>query len=146
MLAIMSQAKMGDTVKVQYTGTLDDGTIFDSSDSAEPLVFKIGEETLIPGFEQAVIGMTPGEVKKQLIPCDQAYGPYLNDMVLSVARAMLPEDLQPEIGEQLNIEEADGSVFPVVVIEVSDAKVKLDANHPLAGKDLTFEIQLLEIA
>ena len=141
----MPSAKVGDRVSVHYTGTLDDGTVFDSSRGAEPIVFTIGDDDLIPGFEQAVIGMAPGETKKQSISCDQAYGPYMNDMVMDVDREVLPEDVEPAVGEQLNVEQEDGSNFQVVVLAVSDTKVKLDANHPLAGKDLTFEIELVAV-
>jgi peptidylprolyl isomerase len=136
---------MGDQVMVHFTGTLEDGTVFDSSQGSDPLTFKIGDEDLIPGFEQAVIGMSPGDTKKQSVPCDQAYGPYLAEMVLEVDRTQMPEDLDPQVGEQFNIEQEDGSVFPVVVLDVAGETVKLDANHPLAGKNLTFEIQLVAI-
>jgi peptidylprolyl isomerase len=142
----MAQAKFGDNVKVHYTGKLDDGTVFDSSSNGDPLEFTIGEGMIIPGFEQAVVGMVPGDSKTELIPMDQAYGPYREDMVVVVDRNQMPADMDPEIGQQLQIQQPTGQAIPVVVTNVSDAEVTLDANHPLAGEDLTFDIQLVEIA
>lgn len=142
----MAQAKFGDTVKVHYTGKLDDGTVFDSSVSGDPLEFTIGEGMIIPGFEQAVVGMSPGDSKTELIPVDQAYGPHREDMVVIVDRAQMPPDMDPEVGQQLQIQQPTGQAIPVVVTDISDAEVTLDANHPLAGEDLTFDIQLVEIA
>lgn len=141
----MVQAKFGDTVKVHYTGKLDDGTVFDSSTDRDPLEFTIGDGMIIPGFEQAVVGMTPGDVKTELIPTDQAYGPHLEEMVVVVDRQQMPPDLEPEVGQQLQIQQPTGQVIPVVVTDVSAAAVTLDANHPLAGEDLTFDIRLVEI-
>lgn len=142
----MVQAKSGDTVKIHYTGTLEDGTVFDSSAEREPLEFTINKNQVIPGFEQAVLGMTPGESKTEKIPMDQAYGPRREEMVLEVSREQIPPDLSPEVGQQLQIQQANGQSVPVVVTEVTDDQITLDANHPLAGEDLTFEIQLVEIA
>jgi peptidylprolyl isomerase len=142
----MSQAKQGDTVKVHYTGKLDDGTVFDSSQEREPLEFTIGTGSIIPGFEQAVIGMSPGESKTEIIPNDRAYGPYLEEMVLQVERQQFPSDIEPEVGQQLQIQHPTGEVIPVIITEVSPSVVTLDANHPLAGEDLTFDIQLVAIA
>lgn len=139
------QAKQGDTVKVHYTGKLDDGTVFDSSADREPLEFTIGEGMIIPGFEQAVVGMAPGDSKTELIPNDQAYGPHLDEMVVVVDRQQMPSEIEPEVGQQLQIQQATGQVIPVVVTDVSTSSVTLDANHPLAGEDLTFDIQLVEI-
>jgi peptidylprolyl isomerase len=110
------------------------------------LEFTIGEGMIIPGFEQAVVGMVPGDSKTELIPMDQAYGPYREDMVVVVDRNQMPTDMDPEIGQQLQIQQPTGQAIPVVVTNVSDAEVTLDANHPLAGEDLTFDIQLVEIA
>jgi peptidylprolyl isomerase len=141
----MVQAKVGDTVKVHYTGKLDDGTIFDSSVSNEPLQFTIGEGSIIPGFEQAVIGMVPGDAKTELIPLDQAYGPYVEEMTVTVDREQMPTDVEPEVGQQLQIQQPTGQVIPVIITDISDATITLDANHPLAGEDLTFDIQLVEI-
>jgi len=142
----MVQAKQGDTVKVHYTGKLGDGTIFDSSLDRAPLQFTIGAGDIIPGFETAVLGMNPGESKTQVIPTDQAYGPHLEEMVVTIDRQQIPPEIQPEVGQQLQIQQPDGQVLPVVITDVSTASVTLDANHPLAGEDLTFDIQLVEIA
>jgi peptidylprolyl isomerase len=141
----MPQAKQGDNVKVHYTGKLDDGTVFDSSVDRDPLEFIIGSGMIIPGFEQAVIGMQPGESKVEVIPTDNAYGPYLEEMVLTIDRQQMPLELEPEIGQQLQLQHPTGGVIPVVITEVSQGSVTLDANHPLAGEDLTFEIELVEI-
>ncbi len=141
----MAQAKVGDTVKVHYTGKLDDGTIFDSSINNEPLQFTIGEGSIIPGFEQAVIGMLPGDAKTELIPVDMAYGPYMEEMTVTVDREQMPTDVEPEVGQQLQIQQPTGQVIPVIITEISDATITLDANHPLAGEELTFDIQLVEI-
>lgn len=139
-------AKSGDTVKVHYTGKLEDGTVFDSSVNDEPLEFTIGEGDLIPGFEEAVIGMAPGDSKVEKIPAEQAYGPHLDEMVMEVEREFMPPNFEPEVGQQLQVRQSDGEVIPVVITDVTDSAVTLDANHPLAGMDLVFEIQLLEIA
>ncbi|MFC1937723.1 peptidylprolyl isomerase [Chloroflexota bacterium] len=141
----MVKAESGDTVKIHYTGTLEDGTVFDTSVERDPLEFTLGQGQLIPGFEQAVIGMKIGDLKTINIPADQAYGPYRDDLILVIERDQLPEDLVPEVGQQLQITQADGEVVRVMVSDVSEATVTIDANHPLAGKDLTFEIKLIEI-
>ncbi|NJP11865.1 MAG: peptidylprolyl isomerase [Leptolyngbyaceae cyanobacterium RU_5_1] len=142
----MSRAKTGDTVRVHYTGKLDDGTVFDSSVERDPLEFTIGSGAIIPGFEQAVIGMSPGDSKTELIPTDRAYGPYQEEMVLTVDRQQMPSELQPEVGQQLQLQHPTGEVIPVIITEVSHSTITLDANHPLAGEDLTFDISLVEIA
>lgn len=142
----MQTAQTGDTVKVHYTGKLDDGTVFDTSLDRDPLQFTIGSGSIIPGFEQAVIGMAPGQSKTELIPTDEAYGPHQEEMVLVVDRQQIPSDIEPEIGQQLQLQHPTGQLIPVVITEVSDGNITLDANHPLAGEDLTFEIQLVEIA
>lgn len=141
----MTAARNGDTVRVHYTGSLGDGTVFDSSKEREPLEFTLGEGKIISGFEQAVVGMEPGESKTVQIESDNAYGPHREEMVVSVERTRLPEDIEPQVGGQLQVRQPDGSVHPVIVTEVSDASVTLDANHPLAGEDLNFEIELEEI-
>ncbi|MGB7444469.1 MAG: peptidylprolyl isomerase [Coleofasciculaceae cyanobacterium] len=141
----MVQAKAGNTVKIHYTGKLEDGTVFDSSIDREPLEFTISAGQVIPGFEQAVEGMSPGESKTEKIPMDQAYGPRRDDMVLEVNREQMPPEIQPEVGQHLQLQQPDGRAFPVVVKEISDSMVKLDANHPLAGENLTFDIKLVEI-
>jgi peptidylprolyl isomerase len=141
----MTQAEIGNTVKVHYTGKLEDGTVFDSSIDRAPLQFTLGNGQMIPGFEQGVVGMKLGESKTVAIPADQAYGPHREEMVLVVERNQVPENMQIEVGQQLEIQQDDGQPFLVLVIEVSESNVTLDANHPLAGKDLTFDIQLVEI-
>ena len=142
----MTQAKTGDTVKVHYTGKLDDGTIFDTSADREPLEFTIGNGQLIPDFEQAIIGMNPDESKTIQIPADKAYGPYREDMVMKIERNQLPPEIEPKVDQKLQMRHSNGQATVVTVIEVSESQVTLDGNHPLAGKDLTFDIQLTEIA
>lgn len=142
----MVQAKPGDTVKIHYTGRLEDGTVFDSSANREPLEFTLNGGQVIPGFEQAVLGMSPGESKTEKIPMDQAYGPHRPEMVLEVNREQMPPELQPEVGQQLQVQQPDGQAIPVFITEVTESTVTLDANHPLAGEDLTFDIELVEIA
>lgn len=141
----MGQAKLGDTVKVHYTGKLDDGTVFDTSVEREPLQFSIGEGLVIPGFEQAVVGMTPGESKRTNIPADEAYGPYRPELVMVVDKERIPTDVSIEVGQMLQISQSNGQAIPVVVTEVSDSQITLDANHPLAGQKLIFDIQLIQI-
>lgn len=142
----MEQVKAGDTVKVHYTGKLEDGTVFDSSVEDEPLEFTVGSGTLIPGFEQAVVGMAPGETKTEKIPADEAYGPYQEAMVMQIDRNYIPEDFEPEVGQHVEIQRPSGEVLEVTIIDITESAVTLDANHPLAGMDLIFEIELLEIA
>jgi peptidylprolyl isomerase len=141
----MNQAKSGDTVTVHYTGSLEDGTVFDSSEGGEPLEFAIGSGNVIPGFEQAVIGMSPGDSKTATIPSDDAYGPYFEERVLVVERQQIPTDMPMDIGSQLQIQQESGMVIPVIVTDITEGEVTLDANHPLAGEDLTFEIRLVAI-
>jgi peptidylprolyl isomerase len=138
-------AKDGDTVKVHYTGTLRDGSVFDTSVEREPLQFTIGRGLVIPGFEQGVVGMELGESKTITIPADQAYGPYYEELVWVVDRNQLPASMEPEVGQQLQTTQANGQIVVVTVINVSESTVTVDANHRLAGKDLTFEIRLVEI-
>ncbi|MAS36957.1 MAG: peptidylprolyl isomerase [Anaerolineaceae bacterium] len=142
----MSQAKSGDNVKLHYTGTLNDGTVFDSSQGREPLEFTLGQNQVIPGFENAVVGMEPGESKTVNIPADQAYGPQRDDMILEVSPEEFPPDVNPKVGDRLQIRQSNGATFHVTVQEITDTSVKLDGNHPLAGQDLTFQIELVEIA
>jgi len=149
----MAQAKTGDKVKVHYTGRLESGEVFDSSECREddcgcqsgPLEFTIGNGDVIPGFEQAIIGMAPGDSKTVLIPVDQAYGARVDEMVAEVPRGDIPADLNLEIGNQLEVTQEDGTTFPVLITEVTETTVTLDANHPLAGRDLTFDLRLVEI-
>ena len=142
----MGQAKSGDTVKIHYTGTLEDGTQFDTSQGRDPLEFEIGSGQVIPGFEKAVEGMAVGEEKSVNIPCDDAYGPHRDQMVQEIPKTALPEDLQPEVGMALRAQSPDGQPLNLTVIEVADEAITVDANHPLAGKDLNFNIALVAIA
>jgi len=141
----MSQAKKGDSVKVHYTGKLDDGTVFDSSVGREPLDFTVGAGQLIAGFDEAVVGMALGEKKAVRIAAEQAYGPHNPEMTLQVPRSDLPADIQPELGMQLEASQEGGHSIVVTVVEVTDESVTFDANHPLAGKALTFEIEVVEL-
>lgn len=142
----MAKAENGSTVQVHYTGKLDDDSVFDSSrERDEPLKFTIGEGQVIPGFEEAVEGMEPGDEISVHIPSDKAYGPYRDDMVLEVEREQLPEDLDPEVGQRLQLRQQNGEVVNVTLTDISESEVTLDANHPLAGKDLNFDIELVDI-
>lgn len=141
----MSKVKDGDTVKVHYTGSLSDGTVFDSSENREPLEFTLGSGQLIPGFEKAVNGLEAGETVEVTIPTDEAYGEAREDLVLSVAKSDLPEDIEPQIGMQLQVNQPQGDPVPVRITAVEEEEIQLDANHPLAGEDLTFKIDLVEI-
>ncbi len=141
----MTQAQVGDMVKVHYTGRRTDGTTFDTSLERDPLEFTLGEGELIAGFEQAVLGMAAGESKTTTIPADQAYGPHHAERVIDVERHHLPSDLQPEIGQQLQMTRPDGTTLSVMITTVTETQVTLDANHPLAGQDLIFDITLVEI-
>jgi peptidylprolyl isomerase len=142
----MAQAKQGDTVKVHYIGKLADGSTFDNSHDQEPLEFTIGAGQVLPGFEGAVLGMEPGESKTLTIPSDDAYGAYDDEMLMEVDRSQLPSKIEPQVGQQLQVRQPDGETFSVIVAEIETETVTLDANHPLAGKDLTFEIMLVSIA
>jgi len=142
----MTQAKSGDTVKVHYTGTLSDNTEFDSSQGGEPLSFTIGQNMVIPGFENGVVGMKVGESKKVSIPADQAYGPYNNGLVAAVPRSQVPPELDVSVGMVLQVRSTEGGLARAIVRDVSENEITLDLNHPLAGQDLTFEIELVEIA
>ncbi len=138
-------AKAGDTVQVHYTGKLDDGSVFDSSAGRDPLEFTVGAGQVIPGFEQAVEGMAVGQTKTVTIPSAEAYGERVAEAVLQVPREQLPPDLEPEVGQQLVMQSRDGRQIPIVVVEVTEDSITIDANHPLAGRDLTFEIELVSV-
>lgn len=141
----MTQAKSGDTVRIHYTGTLDDGTQFDSSAGREPLQFALGGGEVIPGFDSAVTGMAVGENKTVTIPPGDAYGQRHEQLVQQVSRSALPEEMEPTIGMQLQSQSPDGQIMNLVVTEVADDTITVDANHPLSGQDLTFDIELVEI-
>ena len=141
----MVQAKHGDTVKVHYKGKLEDGTVFDSSESREPLEFTIGEYKVIPGFEEAVVGMSPGDSKTEKVPADQAFGPYREELVSDIDRERIPRGVDPKVGTRLQVPKSDGRTTEVLVTGLTESKVTVDANHPLARDDLIFDIELLEI-
>ncbi len=141
----MVQAQIGDRVTVHYTGKLNDGTVFDSSADRDPLEFSLGEGKVIPGFEEAIVGMSPGDSKTTTIPSDQAYGPYRQELVMAIERKQMPADFSVEVGQPVEIRHQSGQVFPAIVKQLSESEVILDANHPLAGQDLTFDLQLVEI-
>jgi peptidylprolyl isomerase len=142
----MSKAKTGDTVQVHYTGKLDDGTKFDSSAGQDPLEFSIGAGNVIPGFESAVEGMAVGESKSIKIDAHDAYGPRHDQLVQEVPREQLPEDMQPEVGMQLQAQGEDGQTMRFVISDVSDETITVDGNHPLAGQSLNFDIELVAIS
>ena len=135
----------GDTVKVHYTGRLGDGRVFDSSRQRGPLQVTVGQGRVIPKFEEALTQMEPGEEKTVTIPAEQAYGPRRPELVLAVDRTEFPEHIEPSVGQELQLRQNDGEVAIVRVTDVSDEQVTLDANHPLAGQDLTFDLQLVEV-
>ena len=141
----MALAKKGSRVKVHYTGTFDDGSVFDTSVSGEPLEFVIGDGSMISGFEEAVTGMHLNEIKKITLTADEAYGEHEDDLVVEIDKKELPEDFKAEIGIQVSLEDGEGNVLYAVVKEVKDDTIVLDANHQLAGRSLNFEIKLVEV-
>lgn len=140
----MAQAKSGDTVSVQYEGKFEDGTVFDSSKDQGPLQFTLGQGMMIPGFEEAVKGMNLGDIKTVTITPEKGYGPHQKELVVEIAKEQLPPGLDPEPGQRLQFSK-DNHNIEFSVVELTDATVIFDANHPLAGKTLTFEIELVEI-
>ena len=141
-----AHAKIGDTVQVNYTGKLADGSVFDSSVGREPFEFTLGAAQAVRGFDKAVLGMKVGEKKTVTIPADEAYGPHLDEMVVEVPREKLPSTIDPKVGQMLEATQKDGRKIVFTITNVSDNNtVTLDANHPLAGKDLTFDIELVKI-
>jgi FKBP-type peptidyl-prolyl cis-trans isomerase 2 len=141
----MAQVKQGDTVKVHYHGRLTDGTTFDSSEGRSPLEFQVGAGHVIKGFDEGVVGMSAGDKKTIHIPAADAYGPSVSENIIEFPKTQFPEGMNPEVGMQLNLRSQDGQSFPVVIAEIKDDVVVLDANHPLAGKDLIFDVELVEI-
>ncbi len=133
----------GKTVKIHYKGTLNDGTVFDSSEGRDPLEFETGAGMVIPGFDQAVQGMDVGETRTVTIPCAEAYGEKRDEMVGEVPRSQLPEGLEPQVDMMLEMRSQD-QVLPVRIVAVADEHITIDANHPLAGHDLTFELTVVE--
>jgi FKBP-type peptidyl-prolyl cis-trans isomerase 2 len=141
----MSVASKGNAVKVHYTGRLNDGTVFDTSANRDPLEFTLGDGNMIKGFDSAVYGMQAGEEKSITIPCEEAYGEKREDMMLDIPIDHVPPHIQPELGMELSLQNQAGQPVPVKVVHVDDQKVTLDANHPLAGQDLIFDIKLVAI-
>jgi peptidylprolyl isomerase len=140
----MAQVKNGDKVKAHYKGILKDGTEFDNSEGKDPIEFEVGSGKLIAGFEKAVLGMEPGDKKTFTVPVDEAYGPRRDELLLTVPKEQVPPDLEPKVGDPLVLQR-EGREIQVRVQDVTDTGITLDANHPLAGQDLVFEIELLEI-
>lgn len=134
----------GKTVKVHYKGTLEDGSVFDSSEGRDPIQFEMGSGVLLPGFENTVAEMKVDETRTVNIPCKEAYGDVNDEMVGEIPRSNLPDDIDPEVGMVLSMQSPDGEM-PVRVVAVDEENLTLDANHPLAGKNLTFELTLVEI-
>ncbi len=141
----MAKAKKGDKVQVHYTGTLEDGTEFDSSKGKEPLDVTLGLGTVIAGFDEALTGMEVGEKKIVVIPADKAYGQHAAEMVMQIPKDQIPDDLKPEIGQKLQVGGSGGEVMMVEVLDLTDDFIVLDANPPLAGKELTFALELIAI-
>lgn len=145
VVTILTKAKEGDVVRVHYTGTLGDGSEFDSSRGRDPLEFTLGSGQVIPGFEAAVSGLAPGESCRTEIPAEDAYGPHRPELVTSVERAQMPDHIDLSVGGALQVTGQDGQPFTVQITEVTEEAVQLDANHPLAGETLVFDLELTEI-
>jgi peptidylprolyl isomerase len=140
------KVKSGDTVKVHYTGKLKDGSVFDTSTNRGPLEFTVGQHQVVPGFEQAVVGMDVGESKTSVIPADLAYGQRDDRLIVRMEKSRLPDDLDLELDDRLQVRRPNGQIMNVTVTEITSGTVVLDGNHFLAGQDLTFDIELVEIA
>jgi len=141
----MAQAKKGDSVKVNFIGKLEDGSVFASTADSEPLEFKLGEGRIIPGIENAVEGMNVGESKSVKVPPEQAYGQRREELVEEVSRDKFPKDAEPKVGQKFEVPQQQGRPMVVTVVDTSEQTVTLDGNHPLAGRDLTFDLELLEV-
>lgn len=141
----MTQAKENDKVKVHYTGKLGNGQVFDQTKEEEPFEFQIGEGKIIPGFENAIIGMEENEEKEVTVGPDQAFGEVSDDMIQEVPRENIEKDVSPEVGQEVNIKLSDETLIPARIVEVKDETITIDANHPLAGHELTFNLKLVEV-
>jgi peptidylprolyl isomerase/FKBP-type peptidyl-prolyl cis-trans isomerase SlpA len=141
----MAEAKQGDKVRVHYTGKLEDGTVFDSSKQRDPLELTLGSGQVIPGFEQALYGMQKGDSKEVQIAPAEGYGDRREEMVIQFERQSIPQGVDPQVGQQLQLQTQDGQAVPAVVVGTDDNHITVDANHPLAGKELHFELELVEI-
>jgi peptidylprolyl isomerase len=141
----MTEVKSGDTVRIHYTGTLADGSVFDSSEGRDPLEFTVGTGQVIAGMDGGLPGMKVGDKKRLEIAAEDAYGPVNSEARQAIPREGIPDDIPLEVGIQLQMQSPEGHVLPVTVVEVTESTVTLDANHPLAGKDLNFDIELVAI-
>ncbi|WP_137702936.1 FKBP-type peptidyl-prolyl cis-trans isomerase [Marimonas lutisalis] len=141
----MSQVKQGDTVRIHYTGTLNDGSVFDSSEGRDPLEFTVGSGQIIPGLDSAMEGMAVGEKRRVEVSSDQAYGPVHEEARRAVPREEIPDEIPMEVGIQVHAHNEQGQVMTLTIHEITDTHVVLDANHPLAGKDLIFDVELVSI-
>lgn len=141
----MSKTKAGDTVKVHYEGTLEDGTVFDTTAGKEPFEFTLGSGEVIPGFDQAVEGMSVGEKQSVSLEPAEAFGEYHSELILEVPRSQLPKDIDPHVGMALQAKDPEGNVTRMNVTKVSDESITLDSNHPIAGKNVSFAIELVSI-
>ncbi len=141
----MTQAKEGDTVRVHYTVKLEDDTIIGSTKNEAPLQFTLGKGEVLAGFEQAVVGMRSGESKTVLVTADKAFGPHLEEMVVVLDRGRLPEGIDPKEGDRLHLQAPGGEIMTVAITDVSDSTITIDCNHPLAGKDLIFDIEFIDV-
>ncbi len=141
----MAKAKIGDVVRVHYKGYFDDGTVFDTSRNADPFEFTLGNEMVIPGFENAIIGMEVGDVRTVEISPEEGYGERREDLVIEIDKNQVPPEIQPEVGMMLQLQSGQGEAIPVMVSAIGETTITLDGNHPLAGKKLNFEIELMEI-
>ena len=141
----MTQAKQGDKVQVHYTGTLNNGQVFDSSKNREPLEFVLGSGMVIPGFDAAITGLSTGETITKTIPADEAYGAYNPEMVGTIEKSSIPADFELEVGQRLQMQVPNGDAMAVTITDIEGEMVTLDGNHPLAGQDLTFELELVAI-
>lgn len=142
----MAKVEQGDTVHVHYTGKLEDGTVFDTSDGRDPIEFTLGEGKVIPGFEKAVEGLAVGDTTRTTLEPEEAYGPRRDELVMTVPKDDLPDGMSPSVGDQLEMQTQDGQKVPVRVTDSDEESIQIDANHPLAGRELHFDLELVEIA
>ena len=142
----MTRAKNGDTVKVHYMGRLEDGRVFETTKNHQPLEFVMGSGKIIPGFEKSVLGMEVGDTKTIRIPPDEAYGPRRQDLIVDIKKSDFPDNIRPAIGQRLQIRQPNGHFIDVIIMDMNEDLVTLDANHPLAGNSLIFDVELVEIA
>jgi peptidylprolyl isomerase len=142
----MAQAQTGDHVKIRYTGRLDDGTVFATSEDSRPMEFTLSMNDVLPAIEEAVEGMEPGDTKTVLVPFDEAFGPWREELIHQIPRDSLPEDVEVEAGQRLWVEQPAGDPVIVSVMDVSESTVTIDANHPLAGEDLVLDLELVDVA